>query len=218
MQLAVVFGLVASLPVLAATAAPAASDVAGFDPGTTRRLAASAFPHSPHYWESCPDSPIGRCHGTLPAGSGFYTLGGGSTNASCRINGGNASQWSPNAANPGVPCPYKFSWQDTDTATVIARAEVDSRDFVSGETPNLYVGLQENIVVPPVYGGIAIGNATVCPRITEIDHITFKMRAKRCYGAGLPRPAGFGRVAACNDADTCHGCANRRISQAITRA
>ena len=63
--------------------APVAPAHAGFDPGTTRRLAAGAFPSSPNYWESCPDSPTGRCHGTLRAGSGFYTLGGGSTNGQC---------------------------------------------------------------------------------------------------------------------------------------
>ena len=184
-----------------APVAPVAPAHAGFDPGTTQRLAAGAFPSSPNYWDSCPDSPTGRCHGTLRAGSGFYTLGGGSTNASCRINGMNASRWTPNAANPGVPCPYKFSWHDTDTAPrggggVIARAEVDSRGFVSGETPNLYVGLQENIVVPPVYGGIALGNSTMCPLIADVDRIAFKMRSKRCYGAGVPKPSGFGRVAA----------------------
>ena len=33
---------------------------------------------------------------------------------------------------------------------------LDSREFKSGDTPNLYVGLQENIVVPPVYGGLNV--------------------------------------------------------------
>ena len=45
-----------------------------------------------------------RCYGTLPPGSGFYTLGGGSTNQSCTINAGAASRWTPNPLNTDVPC------------------------------------------------------------------------------------------------------------------
>jgi hypothetical protein len=71
----------------------------GWDPGLSHRLAAGAFPHSPHYFESCPDSPgpNHRCLGMLRPGSGFYTLGGGSTNQSCTINGGAQSRWTPNS-------------------------------------------------------------------------------------------------------------------------
>jgi hypothetical protein len=167
----------------------------GWDPGLTHALAASAFPCSPDYFESCPGSPSGKCFGTLPPGSGFYTLGGGSTNSSCRINGGAGSRWSPNTQNLDVPCPYRFSWVHEDgrswtvespterpasststnrassTSTnrsLVARAEVDSRGFKSGMTPNLYVGLQENIVVPPVYGGINVHNATMAPPLRQV--------------------------------------------------
>ena len=164
----------------------------GWDPGLRSRLAASAFPDSPNYFESCPDSPDRRCHGSLAPGSGFYTLGGGSTNSSCKINGGAAARWSPNEGNPNVPCPFKFAWREDPSGGVIASAEVDSRSFLSGMTPNLYVGLQENIVVPPVYGGLSVQNSTMCPPLADVAAIAFKMRATLCFG--VLKPGGFGRV------------------------
>ena len=168
---------------------------AGWDPLLQRRLAASAFPRSPNYFEACPDGPGGRCLGSLPPGSGFYTLGGGSTNATCKINAGAASRWTPNAANPSVPCPFGFHWRAVGgkEGGVIASAEVDSRGFRSADTPNLYVGLQENLPVPPVFGGLSAKNATMCPPLSTVAAVSFKMRATVCYGAG--KPDGFGRVA-----------------------
>jgi hypothetical protein len=90
---------------------------------------------------------------------------------------------------------------------VIAQAAVDSRGFVSGDTPNLYVGLQENTVVPPVYGGLEVTNRTMCPRLKDVGAISFSMRATRCYGdadatadaaadaSQRSRAVGYGRVA-----------------------
>jgi hypothetical protein len=63
-------------------------------------------------------------------------------------------------------------------------------------TPNLYVGLQENIVVPPVYGGIDVHSTTMPPPLRQLEAITFSMRAHRCYNSSIPRQSGFGRVAA----------------------
>lgn len=67
----------------------------GWDAGMSHHLAASAFTLSSNYFEDCPDSATGRCYQSVRPGSGFYTLGGGSTNQTCKVNSGNSSKWTP---------------------------------------------------------------------------------------------------------------------------
>lgn len=53
---------------------PSAAKEIGFDPGLNTALAASLYPGGKHYKEYCPDSPTGRCYGTIPNAGGFYTI------------------------------------------------------------------------------------------------------------------------------------------------
>jgi hypothetical protein len=114
------------------------------------------------------------------------------------VNSGNSSKWTPNPENPNVPCPFTFSWeveeQKDGPSRVISRVGVDSREFISGKTPNLYMGMQENTAIPPVYGGLNAQNDTMVPLLSTVAAITFEMRAKVCYQE-LPHK-GFGRITA----------------------
>lgn len=138
----------------------------GMDPGMTKALAASMYPHLPDYVEFCPDGPGGRCAGVIPAGGGFYTL--------------------PVEINYLMELPQNkrngfFRWiKDVDGVGWIAELTVDSRSYSSPLTTNLYNGLQLNTPVGVLYGGITLNRPEQTPLMDDVSFAGFEYRAVTC--------------------------------------
>lgn len=140
---------------------PAFSASIGWDPGMKQALAASLFPGSAIYQESCPGSPNKKCYGTIPNGGGFYTLpievGGDILNYALKY----------------------FTWINQG-GEWIARLEVDSRSYPSPVTPNFYVGLQRNIPMNGMYAGLNYNDLNAAPKSSSIDNASLEFRAVIC--------------------------------------
>jgi hypothetical protein len=148
----------------------------GFDPGLNiPRISSTFSPSDPLYFELCPNEPNQRCYGNIPAGGGFYTLS--YDFKQCIPNTGGL--YSESSSNPNVPCPYYFNWKND--GKTIANVKVDTLNFTSGTTSNVYLGIQTNIGGQVPYPGINFNNNSQAPRIQDIENVTFKFRAKLCY-------------------------------------
>lgn len=146
----------------------------GFDPGLNKALAASLYPHGGRYVEFCPDSPTGRCYGSLPSGSGFYTL-------PVEV------QYGYLADLPPALWQDFFQWKRED-GELIAELVIDSRNpqYFATATPNLYNGLQLNLPIGDTYAGHTLSNPTVAPLAERVDHAALEFRAKTCAAANAP--------------------------------
>ena len=164
----------------------------GFDPGLRIRRAATIDPQGPLYYEDCPDGPDGRCYPAVPPGGGFYTLANDEgIKGTCRIACG--ERYDANEWNPDVPCPYWFSWVDLPGGEVAAEISIDSTGFKHHLTPNLYLGLQENIP-SRIYAGCDYLSPDQALPFEQIDSITLSLRAAASWDPDLPDPARFGRL------------------------
>ena len=136
----------------------------GFDSGLMIRRAAYTDSTSADYFESCPDSPTGKCLGTIQPGGGFYNLSidGG---YKCLIN--------------ASTCPYSFQWR-TDPETRQPSAFIRMNTFNSPNPWWQYFGLQENVPAG-IYGGIDWNNLQHTPKITDINEVHFKFRTRTCW-------------------------------------
>jgi hypothetical protein len=148
------------------------SQIIGWDPGLTKKLAAGIHPNSANYFELCPDAVNGKCYGEIPAGKGFYTI---ANDELCKINSGN--NFYLNEYNKNVPCPFEFSWEE-DSGDVVADLKIDTTDFTSSITPNIYLGLQENVP----YGDVYLGVDQIAD-INGIDKAHLKFKASYCFGS-----------------------------------
>ncbi len=156
----------------------------GFDPGMKTALAATTDPQSSYYFESCPSSADNKCYGTIPNKGGFYTIGWDEPLHNCTINTGMMYYEDP--GNPNVSCPFYFEWKNT-TDKLSAHLTVDTLNFSSGNTRNIYIGLQENTNTPrnknsTKYFGVNGSNFSNTPYLSNITTISFDMRAKLCPG------------------------------------
>ncbi len=155
----------------------------GFDPGMTVSAATTFYPSLPGYFESCPDSPTGRCAGSIAKASGFYTISAGEDQSpqSCLINSGEQGNMYPhNPVNPNVKCPYYFYWRKK-LGHSIARFSIDSLSFPHFNTKNLSMALQQNIPNGEhSYGGLNFHDDKLTPKIKDIAAITFDFRTKLC--------------------------------------
>lgn len=123
----------------------------GWDPKLTKKLAAT-FKRDATYFEDCSDQS-GGCFGNIASGGGFYTLAPdmGALGIPCKIN----SHESFDSKLPaGVQnCPYFFRW-DTDTNDKLSAVlNLDSTDWTTPTTNNIYLGLQENLPYGVLYMG-----------------------------------------------------------------
>ncbi|MFA6094904.1 MAG: peptidoglycan-binding protein [Candidatus Paceibacterota bacterium] len=159
--------------------------LAGFDPKFTQQLINTGTPKGPYYYESCPDSPTGKCFPDKKPGSGFYTLFYDDTQ--CALN--SAELYDSVGENLGVPCPFYFQWKKEGDKSV-GYVAVDSRKFKSASTKNLYIGIQENASygsvesknpMEGIYGGLDLRNINHSPFISNVESIDMDMRAKICY-------------------------------------
>jgi hypothetical protein len=134
----------------------------GWDAGMKKALAASLLPGHAQYQEACPDSPTGRCFGTIQKGGGFYTL-------PIEVNTADSMAYSKNY----------FQWVRQE-GELIARLEVDSRDYPNPMTPNFYVGLQRNIPIGNTYAGLDFNDPVAAPKSSLIDNASLEFRAVIC--------------------------------------
>lgn len=76
----------------------------GWDSGLKIRRVAGYYPQSPVYFESCPDGIGGKCYGSIPNRSGFYTLAYGSFSYKDKVGPTGKLSCIPNEAeNPNAP-------------------------------------------------------------------------------------------------------------------
>jgi hypothetical protein len=139
----------------------------GFDPGMNKALAASMEPTTGRYQEYCPDSPTGRCYGTLAAGSGFYTI---------PLDIDPIEVWN----DTKDAFTHYFQWKRDAKGKLIAELQIDTRYYRSQSTPSFYAGLQENIPIGKQYAGISIYNPLFSPNSKTIDHASLEYRAVVC--------------------------------------
>ena len=148
-----------------------ADTVTGWDPGLTKKLVAGIHPNNANYFESCPNGPNGKCYGEILAGKGFYTI---ANDELCKINSGD--NFYLNEYNENVSCPFEFYWKE-DNDDVVANLKIDTTDFTSPITPNIYLGIQENVP----YGDLYLGVDKIAD-INEIDKVHLKFKASYCFG------------------------------------
>ena len=147
------------------------SQISGWDPDLTKKLVAGIYPSSTNYFELCPDGPNGKCYGEILAGKGFYTI---ANDELCKINSGD--NFYANEYNENVSCPFEFGWKE-DNDDVVANLKIDTTNFTSPITPNIYLGLQENVP----YGDVYLGVDEIAD-INEIDKAYLKFKASYCFG------------------------------------
>ncbi|WRH68191.1 MAG: hypothetical protein RSE13_08125 [Planktothrix sp. GU0601_MAG3] len=91
----------------------------GWDAGLKIRRVAGYYPGSPVYFESCPDGVGGKCYGSIPNRSGFYTLAYGSFSYKDKVGPTGKLSCIPNEAeNPNAPndrilmetAPFRTLW------------------------------------------------------------------------------------------------------------
>ncbi len=153
----------------------------GFDPGMDIQLAASYKQDSQIYYEDCPDSPNGHCKGTIYNMSGFYTLPLiDSDQYACIYN--------------SIGCPYKFQWKRDINNDSYYELVVDSTNFNSKSTYNMYTGLQTNIPnISGMYSGIRYMSNN-SPKATDINSVSFDYRGSFCYGDKQSDNVQFGNI------------------------
>ena len=142
----------------------------GLDPGMTKALAASLYPNDPHYIEFCPDSPTGKCFGTIPNEGGFYTL-------PVEIQTGYLADL-PKEATDGF-----FKWK-RENGELIAELTIDTTNtkyFPSAVTSNFYNGLQINIPIGNYYAGNNFSNPIWSPTASKIEGAELEFRVKTCH-------------------------------------
>jgi hypothetical protein len=124
----------------------------GFDPGMTHRLIATIFPNQ-HYFEDCPDAPTGQCYPDVLAGEGFYTLSPqiGAVNVPCRVNS-NELFIVPETGQ-SEKCPFTFTWTQGANGRLAALLSTDTRNWSRSDTPNLWLGFQQNTPFGDLYMG-----------------------------------------------------------------
>jgi endo-1,4-beta-xylanase len=132
---------------------PPPADAKGWDPGLRTRRITTMNPGKPTYFEDCPDAPSSRCHGSVLAGDGFYTLSPeiGGTNVPCRVNSDDVFTV-PITGQP-ERCPHNFAWQQGASGNLIASLGTDTLQWSRTDTPNIWLGFQENTPYGDVYLG-----------------------------------------------------------------
>jgi hypothetical protein len=164
------------------------------------------------YTEFCPDSPTGKCHGTLKSGDRFYTLAANMSGVSvptaedktqCRID-----SREPVLTSVGIPapCPFEFAWKSTAKGRPLSAVAVDTTEFPTTTSAYAYFGLQENVGTPmghlaagrpspEIYAGIpAAETDTYRPEVTTIERLDLDVRAKLCLGK-FADDSHYGRIA-----------------------
>lgn len=143
----------------------------GFDPGMNVALAASTNPNNPkRYVESCPDSPTGKCYGTIQPGGGFYTLPN---------DADSDSYWEMTK----TAFEDMFEWKRDGNGDLIAQLTIDSRNFPTPWTPNLYTGLQLNLPIRNSYAGMDYNNRNWTVPSSSIKKADLQFRAVVCPNA-----------------------------------
>ena len=174
------------------TSYDSATTPVGWDIGFNVKRAVSAFsPSSPYYAEFCPNETGSKCYGVVPAGSGFYTIH--KDFQACKVNSGNNARYDADSSNPDVPCPFYFNWRTKQNKNV-ANLKVDTLNFKSASTRNMYLGLQENVAGSVEYYGIDFNNLTYSPFMENIEYINFSFRAKLCYSPKIEDSTRFSRI------------------------
>ena len=200
--------------VRAATSKPAAAPPlvrTGMDPGMTRRLAATLYPVSRSYTEFCPDSPSGKCNGTLKSGDRFYTLAANMSGPTipmsedktqCRI--GTRELVLTN--NGPTACPYHFAWKRTAAGRPLASVSIDTTGFPTTQDAYAYFGLQENVGTAmghlatgrpsgEIYAGIPAAETDAFrPRVADLERLDVDIRGRLCLGRHAA-DANYGRIA-----------------------
>jgi len=180
----------------------------GWDAGLKIRRVAGYYPDSPVYFESCPDGIEGKCYGSIPNRSGFYTLAYGSFSQKEKVGPTGKLSCIPNEAeNPNAPndrilmeanpsepvgtppvkgrCPYFFYWRNHGVGgSPSAYLINDSLAFpqIPSGYGSLYIGLQENLkTYAGTYGGLDHRNRVMTPLYSSVEGVRLKLRAKVCF-------------------------------------
>jgi hypothetical protein len=117
------------------------------------------------YYENCPDGIVGKCYPAITAGSGFYTLSPSMNegdNVPCKVNSGEQFRVPGAAYGEPEPCPFYFDWSIDAANRVTAVLTDDTRNWSRSDTPNIYLGFQQNTP----FGGLYMG-ANNMPNINE---------------------------------------------------
>ena len=204
-------GAASSAPVRAPATTAAKLVRTGMDPGMTRRLAATLYPLSRSYTEHCPDSPSGRCRGTLRSGDRFYTLAANMSGPTvplsedktqCRIG----SREPVLTSSGPAACPYHFAWKRTAAGSPLASVVIDTTGFPSTQSAYAYFGLQENVGTPmghlatgrpssEIYAGLpAAETDEFRPLVRDIERLDVDIRGRLCLGRHAA-DAHYGRIA-----------------------
>ncbi len=180
----------------------------GWDSGLKIRRVAGYYPQSPVYFESCPDGIGGKCYGSIPNRSGFYTLAYGSFSYKDKVGPTGKLSCIPNEAeNPNAPnnrvlmeshpsepvgtppvkgrCPYFFYWKNNgvgESPSAYLINDSSSLPQIPFGYGSFYIGLQENLkTYPGTYGGLDHRNRVMTPLYEWVQGVRLKLRAKVCF-------------------------------------
>ncbi|SKB14616.1 hypothetical protein PL11201_670002 [Planktothrix sp. PCC 11201] len=178
----------------------------GWDAGLKIRRVAGYYPGSPVYFESCPDGVGGKCYGSIPNRSGFYTLAYGSFSYKDKVGPTGKLSCIPNEAeNPNAPndrilmephpsepvgtppvkgrCPYFFYWRNNGgSPSAYLINDSSSLPQIPFGYGSFYIGLQENLkTYAGTYGGLDHRNRVMTPLYAWVQGVRLKLRAKVCF-------------------------------------